>query len=284
MSSSSLASLQLKLALQLHAIKKSISNLGKTPVSKDDRGQVHVDGEDTDEAVMAASPSIIHVIAAVAMISGAVTGYLYSWYLIEFAAFCLLIISPVVAVQKVKLQLLGDIRGQHNGLRSKCNVLLTENDKLKGTVQEMKTQTDRLSQVEEGLSKIAEESNTEVARLVEIVKETKTLQTQIKKSLERQVMQQIISAVVASDQDGNFSLSPRETNILKARLKQIDGVNLNEEKFYQMIAADDNELTVQDVMKIVRNLLDDSVPAEDNVFVLEPQSLSQNKSIPFLPW
>ena len=144
----------------------------------------------------------------------------------------------------------------------------------------------RLADVEDGLSKIARESGTQVDRLVEIVKENGALQAKVKKSLERQVMQQIIDAVVTSDKDGNFTLAPRETEMLKARLKNIGGVVLNQQNFDKMIASDVNELTVSDVMNIVRNLLDDNVPMEDNVFVLDPESLltKQSGTRSIFPW
>lgn len=143
----------------------------------------------------------------------------------------------------------------------------------------------RLSEVEEGLSKIADKSGTQVSRLVEIVKENGELQLKIKKALERQVMQGIVDAVVTSDKDGNFTLSPKETEMLKMRLRNIDGIVLNQTNFDNMIASDENELTVPDVMNIVRNLLDDDVPRERNVFVLDPESLLK-KSGPrsLLPW
>lgn len=149
------------------------------------------------------------------------------------------------------------------------------------------TVTNRLSEVEEGLSKIADKSNTQVNRLVEIVKEMGELQLRVKTVLERQVMQQIVDAVVTSDKDGNFTLTPQETEMLKLRLKNIGGVVLNQENFDNMIASDENELTVSDVMHMVRNLLDDNVPQEKNVFVLDPESLvTNNKSSArsLLPW
>jgi len=137
--------------------------------------------------------------------------------------------------------------------------------------------TYRLHDVEEGLSKIAKQDGTEVDRLVELVKETKTLQKQIKMALEKQVMQQMIDAVVTSDKDGNFTLTPQETEMLKIRLGNINGVDFNAKFFDNMIASDVNELTVTDVMNILRNLLDDEVPEERNIFVLRSENLIQKK-------
>lgn len=110
-------------------------------------------------------------------------------------------------------------------------------------------------------------------RLVAIVKENGELQLKVKKALERQIMQDIVDAVVGSDRDGNFTLSPQETKMLKIRLKNIRGIIFNEELFDHMLSKDTDGLTVSDVMRIMRNLLDDSVPRASNVFVLDPESL-----------
>lgn len=137
----------------------------------------------------------------------------------------------------------------------------------------------RLSDVEEGLSKIADRSGTQVQRLVDLVKENGQLQLQVKKTLEKQVMQNIIDVVVACDRDGNFTLTPQETERLKLRLKSMEGIKLNTKNFDNMIASDQNELTVTDVMNIIRNLLDDEVPEEENVFVLDPESLTRKSGV-----
>lgn len=135
-----------------------------------------------------------------------------------------------------------------------------------------------LSQVEEGLSNVAAESGTQVQRLVDLVKENGELQREIKASLEKQVMQQIIDAVVRSDRDGNFTLTPRETSRLKAHLTSMDGIKFSAANFDNMIASDENELTLTDVMRIIRNLLDDEVAEKDNVFLLDPESLANRKT------
>lgn len=267
-----------KLALQLYAIKKSLSQFGKPTIRKDDAtGQTTVEGEDTDEAIMAAAPYMVQILAGVAFLLGGMTLYFFSSLLVDFACICLLVVAPLVVAQKFKLQSLGDLRGQHNALRQKCNVFAGENNKLHSTITGMEGQMERLSDVEEGLSKIANQSGTQVNRLVEIVKENGELQIKVKKALERQVMQGIVDAVVTSDKDGNFTLSPKETEMLKLRLKNIDGINLNEQNFNKMIASDENELTVPDVMNMVRNLLDDDIPRDRNVFTLDPESLLKSK-------
>jgi hypothetical protein len=137
----------LRLALQYHAIKKTlrnyIANIGKPPLSRTDLG-LHdesqdidmdeqllklalyaVEGEDTDEAVSALALYAVYMIAAVALLAGGIT------------------MAPVVAYQKFKLQRLGDLREQHNALREKVNILVGENKKLTRTINEMEVQMGR---------------------------------------------------------------------------------------------------------------------------------------------
>lgn len=133
-----------KLALQVYAIKKTLSNWGKPTLRKDDAtGQTTVEGEDTDEAIMAAAPYIVHILAGVAGLFGMITMYFFSSIFVDFACVCVLVVSPVVVIQKIKLQGLGDLRGQHNALREKCNVFAGENNKLTSTITEMEGQMER---------------------------------------------------------------------------------------------------------------------------------------------
>ena len=133
--------------------------------------------------------------------------------------------------------------------------------------------------MEQGLSSIADNSGTQVQRLVDLVQENGQLQKEIKSTLEKQVMQQIIDVVVSSDRDGNFTLTPQETQGLKYRLQNLQGIQFNGSNFDHMIASDENELTLTDVMNILRNLLDDEVPEQDNVFVLDPESLTRKTGV-----
>jgi len=126
-----------QLALQFYSIKKALTNLGKSPIVKDENGKEKVDGEDTDNAVMALLPFIVYIVAGIALILGGMTMYFYTAYVLDFAAAMLLVIAPLVAYQKIKLQKLGDLRGQHNQLRAR------ENDKLTSTINKMETQIGR---------------------------------------------------------------------------------------------------------------------------------------------
>lgn len=133
----------IKLALQVYGMKKSLSTFGKSPLSDDEAGAKKVAGEDTDDAIHAALPYIVYILAAVGLVFGGISMLFYEAILSDFAAVCLLIIAPVVAFQKYRLVSLGSLRGQHNKLRENCNVLHRENNQLAATINQMETQMER---------------------------------------------------------------------------------------------------------------------------------------------
>lgn len=54
-----------RLALQVYAMKKSLTRWGKPTVGKDSTGKTTVEGSDTDEAVIAALPYIVYIVAGI---------------------------------------------------------------------------------------------------------------------------------------------------------------------------------------------------------------------------
>jgi hypothetical protein len=131
-----------------------------------------------------------------------------------------------------------------------------------------------LEGVEEELFGIAEAAQTNVHRLVEMVQEMRELQEQIKKNLERSVVQQVVSVVVQSDANRDFCLGPAELEILVLRLKAIKGIEFDETNFQKALSQDeDGIIHLAEIMNVLRNLLDDSVPEQDNIFHLKPQAI-----------
>lgn len=132
--------------------------------------------------------------------------------------------------------------------------------------------------VEEELVGIAEAAQTSVNRLVEMNNEWRELNAKIKKNLERSVIQQVVSVVVQSDSNRDFTIGPKELEMLVMRLKMIKGIEFDEANFRNAISQDeDGDLKLAEIMKVLRNLLDDDVPEEDNIFHLKPETLLEEK-------
>jgi hypothetical protein len=127
-----------------------------------------------------------------------------------------------------------------------------------------------LEGIESALNDMAQKSNTSVTHLIELVKRNGEIQTQIKKNLERQVLQDIISLVVGTDRDKDFTLNDMELNMLIMRLQGHKGVRFDEANFRKVITT---PCTLSSILKVVRNLMDDDVPEDDNVFHLQPREI-----------
>ena len=90
--------------------------------------------------------------------------------------------------------------------------------------------------VEEELSGIAEAAQTNVNRLVEINHEWRELNAKIKKNLERSVVQQVVSIVVQSDANRDFTIGTSELEMLVMRLKMIKGIEFDEANFRKAVS------------------------------------------------
>jgi hypothetical protein len=130
--------------------------------------------------------------------------------------------------------------------------------------------------VEKELATIAEEKKTNVDRLVHIVTENGKLQSLIKKKLEQQIMQQLVQVVILADANKDFTVNKEERNMLVTRLNLMPGFDLDEANFNKLCPPH-KELELAKLMAVLRNLTDDSVPEEENVFHLKPRQLLEVK-------
>ena len=105
----------------------------------------------------------------------------------------------------------------------------------------------------------------------------------VKENLEAKVIQNLISVVMRSDNDKDFVIDPEEVDALILRLKNIDGVDFSEENFQKALEKAGYDPTkvdvkkggysIQAVIEVIKNLMDDEVPAEDNIFTIQPEKL-----------
>jgi hypothetical protein len=105
---------------------------------------------------------------------------------------------------------------------------------------------------------------------VQVVQEQKEVHEQIKECLRKKVLQNILSALVKSDADGNFMLHSRELEVLVVRLGMMDGVKFQERAFRQIMGTSNQSLS--QIMMLIRSLLQDD---NETVFILCPEELTR---------
>lgn len=102
-----------------------------------------------------------------------------------------------------------------------------------------------------------------------------TIQAKIKVILEREVMQNVLEALVLSDRNQDFSLNLGEKEMLMLRLSNVPGIEFDDGNFRKMVG--DNDLNISHLMQMLRNLMDDGIPENDNIFHLKPASILESK-------
>mmetsp|Transcript_1641 Transcript_1641/g.2354 ORF Transcript_1641/g.2354 Transcript_1641/m.2354 type:complete len:405 (-) Transcript_1641:52-1266(-) len=264
---------QLAVAAATAHASHTVSQIGSNPLESDQGGSHKVKGESTDGFVTGFHQYGIQGLSVVAFVSGVCSMFLVVAHVVDFSSLIMMGIAPLVFWQKTKLQQLGGMRGQQNLLRDKVNALTMENGKLTASIDEMEVQVAALQHVEEDLGQIAAKAGGQVDRLVSIVHENGQIQKEIKAILQDEIMQQIITAVINTDKDQDYNLSKREVRQLEYRLKHIPGVVFFHDRFQDFIASDEGDLTLSDVIKIARNLGDDTVPINQQIFEFACKSM-----------
>ena len=100
----------------------------------------------------------------------------------------------------------------------------------------------------------------------DLVKENREILNQMKKNLRANVLQNLLQVVIRSDRDDGMQIDPDEVGDLITRIKIINGVEVNEEKFKSMVKQSGGSLS--SVMDIIKNLMAEDTPEEDQIFIV----------------
>lgn len=260
----------LKVLKAANSVKGFVTGVGESP--QDEEGIV--EGEETDEFHHKVQPSIMDLVGIGGLASSITTLFFTEGHLVDAACYTTSVLAPYSAYQKHNLQKLGGMRGQQNMLREHVNKLVLENAILEKNVNVLCAQIDKLEGVEETLEQIAKDFQSPVDRLVQIVERTKKVQAAMKKNLERKTMSLLLGILLESDRDKNFVYSPVEIQMMILRLKAVQGVHFNEENFRKLLPEDPREsVDLNDVIKVVWNLKDHTIPEKERVFTIHPEEL-----------
>jgi hypothetical protein len=203
--------------------------------------------------------------------------YLTVSYVVDFACACLLVVTPIALHQKWQLAKLPTLRSQHNELRREVNKFSAENDRLSQNNIKLDSEVTELQGVEKEYQKLVKEHSTQLDKLLRIMEENGKLQARIKRSLQTQVMQQVMETILKCDTDDDFSISQKELPQFKLRMSRIPGVEFDESNFDALFKEKKGDLHLKDIMQLFHNLTDD-IPENDNVFHLKPEKLAPRSS------
>lgn len=183
----------------------------------------------------------------------------------------LLCFCPYMAYQKRALIKLGGFRDELNEMRQNVNEFVRQNNALTLNVNKLGSSVTQLEHVESDLAKLANTDN--IDRLKEVVGETKRINGEMKRILESSIIQQMITTVIRTDRDGDLKIGPIELKKLMSRLHAKPGFDFNEARFLALLGNTDEPVKIESIMKVIRNLKDDTVAEGECVFVMRPEQL-----------
>jgi hypothetical protein len=78
------------------------------------------------------------------------------------------------------------------------------------------------------------------------------------------ILQNLISVVLNCDKDGDMVLSDEEIDTIILKMEGINGIDLNDELLREALVQNGRSLNA--ILDVARNALDDTVAPEDNIF------------------
>lgn len=174
-----------------------------------------------------------------------------------------IVIAPVVILCQKILQDGDSLRRVQNQLRKEVNRLSLENDKLTQNIDELEPQVEKLKRCQTEMEIIAQQQGSNVDSLVSLVNENQKLLDAMDKNVRASTAQILLKTVLLCDTDNSFHISDSETGLLILRIKNVEAVELDEDRLRQEIKQSGGDLG--SVLDILKSMADDRVPEEKKV-------------------
>jgi cell division protein FtsB len=181
------------------------------------------------------------------------------------------IVGPYCYYQQTRLTDIRTLQETKKAITAEVDRLETENKRLVKNIDDMTTSVDRLQEIDQALAVITESQGQSMDAFAKQVADNKVILQQMKGNLKANVLQNLLSVILRSDTDQDFTMDQTEVDTLMRRLQNISGVTVKEEKFRAAIQGQ----SINAVMEIVKNLLRPNVPESERIFELQQQDQLQ---------
>lgn len=186
-------------------------------------------------------------------------------------------IAPLVVIRQFVLMRMDTLRCVHNKLRMEINKLTLENNALQRNVDDLQVEVGKVSEVEGELAQIAESQGSNVGELIDLVKDNGIVLKAQEKCARAAFQESLLTTILRTDRDQSMTISEREANILIMRMRNQDGIHLDEDRFRQALA--ESHTSISSVLKIVREIDQehDDFTREDSMIKVDSKVLVQSQ-------
>ena len=183
------------------------------------------------------------VVAMVASQSGEVLG----------AGICLVIVGPYAYVQQTQLTDISGLKETHKAVENEVNRLSAENERLGKSVAELSETVYELEHVEESLDFITQTQSQSTETFEKQIAENREILARMRKHLKATIYRNVLSVVIRSDVDGSMIIEEDEMDGLIQRIREINGVLIDEDAFRNDVRKNGGSL--EKVMHLLKGLI-----------------------------
>jgi len=173
-------------------------------------------------------------------------------------------LSPLAALQQTKLTQCEALRQTNQRIESEVAILGAENERLKGQVGQLEASVEHLKELQTTLNTVQVLEGDSIDELEKQVEESEKILNAMQDNLSGDVIQTLISVIMAINTDGDNEMSDSEIDMLMEKVEHLHGVDVNEEKLRTKLI--ENGRSISAVMSVIKNLLDNDLPPEENIF------------------
>ena len=179
-------------------------------------------------------------------------------------------IGPYAYYQQRKLTDIVALKDTYNAIGREVGLLSAENQRLHDEMEHLKQSVDKLEDTETALDVITDTQGHSLQRVANHVKESKEILVQMEKNLKATVLQNLLQVVINHDRDNDMKIEENEIDNLIRRIKMINGVDVVEEEFRELVLKAGGSLSA--IMDIIKNSMTDEDDADElrsSVFILK---------------
>jgi hypothetical protein len=164
------------------------------------------------------------------------------------------VLSPAAALQQRKLTEVEALRETNQRMTENVQVLQHENNRLASQVETMQVSVSNLSNLEQTLEKLSSLQANTVDEIEHQVKESKDILAHMQRNYQAELLQSIISVLLAIDADQNMLLSDEEIDDLIQDMEGIHDVDINNDQLKNIIIHEQGR-SVLGIMEIAKQAL-----------------------------
>lgn len=236
------------------------------------------EGDNRQALTMVKENTMIEIAAgglALVSVSTAIAAMIVtSSFFVNGAGVCAVLLGPYSYWQQRNITDVKALKETHEALVREVDILKSENERLKGLVDDLGSSVDKLEEMEDTFDYINEMNIESVEEFRQQVKEGKIILGMMRKNLKASALQNVITVVLNSDVDKNFVFDKQEIEKLIENLKAINGLEMDERKFRQLIA--DNEGSVDAVVRILNDIIHRRQNRGNEIFKLSNKNFDEN--------